>query len=77
MEEPLRFIVSYSAPREGWDNPGVLKTRRVREMTSARERRQTIGRGLRLLPVDQHGLRVRVESVNRLYVFANCHIDNA
>jgi type III restriction enzyme len=39
-------------------------------MSTERERRQTLGRGLRL-PVDQNGLRVRDDSINKLYVFAN------
>ncbi|MBI2908723.1 MAG: DEAD/DEAH box helicase family protein [Chloroflexi bacterium] len=70
IEEPLRFIFSHSALREGWDNPNVFQICNLREMSSERERRQTIGRGLRL-PVDQNGFRVSDESVNKLYVFAN------
>jgi type III restriction enzyme len=70
IEEPLRFIFSHSALREGWDNPNVFQICNLREMSTERERRQTIGRGLRL-PVDQNGERVREDSVNKLYVFAN------
>jgi type III restriction enzyme len=70
IEEPLRFIFSHSALREGWDNPNVFQICNLREMSSERERRQTIGRGLRL-PVNQQGLRVMDESINKLYVFAN------
>ncbi|MBN1440210.1 MAG: DEAD/DEAH box helicase family protein [Anaerolineales bacterium] len=70
IEEPLRFIFSHSALREGWDNPNVFQICNLREMASERERRQTIGRGLRL-PVNQQGLRVMDESINKLYVFAN------
>src|SRR5262245_24951125 len=70
LDEPLRFIFSHSALREGWDNPNVFQICNLREMTSERERRQTLGRGLRL-PVDQHGLRVMDDAVNRLYVMAN------
>jgi type III restriction enzyme len=69
-EEPLRFIFSHSALREGWDNPNVFQICNLREMSTERERRQTLGRGLRL-PVDQNGERVRDESINKLYVFAN------
>jgi len=69
-EEPLRFIFSHSALREGWDNPNVFQICNLREMSTERERRQTLGRGLRL-PVDQDGLRVRDDSINKLYVFAN------
>ncbi len=42
----------------------------LHEMSTERERRQTLGRGLRL-PVNQDGLRVRDDSINKLYVFAN------
>lgn len=69
-EEPLRFIFSHSALKEGWDNPNVFQICNLREMSSERERRQTLGRGLRL-PVDQNGERVRDDSINKLYVFAN------
>ena len=69
-EEPLRFIFSHSALREGWDNPNVFQICNLREMSTERERRQTLGRGLRL-PVDQNGHRVRDDSINKLYVFAN------
>jgi type III restriction enzyme len=67
IEEPLRFIFSHSALREGWDNPNVFQICSLREMNSERERRQSIGRGMRL-PVDQNGARVMDESVNRLFV---------
>ncbi len=70
MDEPLRFIFSHSALREGWDNPNVFQICNLREMSTERERRQTLGRGLRL-PVNQDGLRVRDDSINKLYVFAN------
>jgi type III restriction enzyme len=69
-DEPLRFIFSHSALREGWDNPNVFQICSLREMNSERERRQSIGRGMRL-PVDQNGARVIDESVNRLFVVAN------
>jgi type III restriction enzyme len=42
----------------------------LNETRSAIKKRQEIGRGLRL-PVDQNGLRVFDESVNKLYVMAN------
>ncbi|MBN1930675.1 MAG: DEAD/DEAH box helicase family protein [Desulfobacterales bacterium] len=70
MDEPLRFIFSHSALREGWDNPNVFQICTLNETRSAMKKRQEIGRGLRL-PVDQNGLRVFDESVNRLYVMAN------
>lgn len=70
LDEPLRFIFSHSALREGWDNPNVFQICTLNETRSAVKKRQEIGRGLRL-PVDQSGLRVFDESVNKLYVMAN------
>ena len=69
-EEPLRFIFSHSALREGWDNPNVFQICTLNETRSVMKKRQEIGRGLRL-PVNQHGLRVFDESVNKLFVMAN------
>ena len=68
--EPLRFIFSHSALREGWDNPNVFQICTLREMGTHRERRQTIGRGLRLC-VDSHGDRRRDEGLNVLTVIAD------
>jgi len=68
--EPLRFIFSHSALREGWDNPNVFQICMLREVQSKVERRQTIGRGLRL-PVDATGIRVFDPTINRLTVVAN------
>lgn len=68
--QPLRFIFSHSALREGWDNPNVFQICTLREMNKELERRQTIGRGLRL-PVDQSGRRIYDPTVNVLTVIAN------
>lgn len=70
LDEPLRFIFSHSALREGWDNPNVFQICTLNETHSVMKKRQEIGRGLRL-PVDQSGLRVFDASVNKLYVMAN------
>ena len=70
LDEPLRFIFSHSALREGWDNPNIFQICTLNETKSAMKKRQEIGRGLRL-PVDQEGKRVFDESVNRLYIMAN------
>ena len=70
LDEPLRFIFSHSALREGWDNPNVFQICTLNETRSAVKKRQEIGRGLRL-PVDQNGLRVFDESINKLFVVAN------
>lgn len=69
-EEPLRFIFSHSALREGWDNPNVFQICTLNESQSVEKKRQEIGRGLRL-PVNRDGERVHDESVNRLTVIAN------
>lgn len=70
LDEPLRFIFSHSALREGWDNPNVFQICTLNETKSTVKKRQEIGRGLRL-PVDQSGCRVFDESINKLYVVAN------
>jgi len=69
FDTPLKFIFSHSALKEGWDNPNVFQICTLREMGTERERRQTIGRGLRLC-VDQQGTRVRGFEVNRLTIIA-------
>ncbi len=68
--EPLRFIFSHSALREGWDNPNVFQICTLNETSSQMKKRQEIGRGLRL-PVDIDGHRVHDDSVNILTVVAN------
>lgn len=70
MDEPLRFIFSHSALREGWDNPNVFQICTLKEAGSALNKRQEIGRGLRL-PVDQSGKRVFDDGINKLYVMAS------
>ena len=69
-DEPLRFIFSHSALREGWDNPNVFQICTLNETASIEKKRQEIGRGLRL-PVNKLGERVHDKSVNRLTVVAN------
>ncbi|HYN10608.1 MAG TPA: DEAD/DEAH box helicase family protein [Vicinamibacterales bacterium] len=69
LDTPLKFIFSHSALREGWDNPNVFQICALRDISTTRERRQTIGRGMRLC-VNQDGLRVRGFDVNTLTVVA-------
>ncbi|MER6359432.1 DEAD/DEAH box helicase family protein [Kitasatospora sp. NPDC001527] len=69
LEEPVKFIFSHSALREGWDNPNVFQICSLREMGTERQRRQTIGRGLRLA-VNQEGQRLHGFDVNTLTVVA-------
>ncbi len=68
--EPLRFIFSHSALREGWDNPNVFQICTLNETKSELKKRQEIGRGLRL-SVDQNGNRIQDTYINRLTVIAN------
>ncbi|PMC62257.1 restriction endonuclease subunit R [Corynebacterium xerosis] len=71
MAEPVRFVFSHSALREGWDNPNVFVMGMLKKSDNTVSRRQEIGRGLRLA-VDQHGERmdnpVTVHDINELTV---------
>lgn len=69
-KEPLRFIFSHSALREGWDNPNVFQICTLNETQSELKKRQEIGRGMRL-PVDGNGNRISDENINWLTVIAN------
>ncbi len=70
QDEPLRFIFSHSALREGWDNPNVFQICTLNDTNSEMKKRQEIGRGLRLC-VDQSGQRILDKNFNRLTVIAN------
>ena len=70
LNEPLRFIFSHSALREGWDSPNVFQICTLNETKSEMKKRQEIGRGLRL-PVGQDGERIFDDSINHLTVIAN------
>lgn len=70
LDEPLRFIFSHSALREGWDNPNVFQICTLNESTSEVRKRQEIGRGLRL-PVRENGERSHDPELNRLLIVAN------
>ncbi len=70
LDNPLRFIFSHSALREGWDNPNVFQICTLNETKSDIKKRQEIGRGLRLA-VDQTGKRIYDSGINQLTVIAN------
>lgn len=72
-EEPVRFIFSHSALREGWDNPNIFQICVLRTMNTVTERRQTIGRGLRLPVSVNNGTLTRLTDPDlaRLTVIAN------
>ena len=69
LDTALKFIFSHSALREGWDNPNVFQICALRDIHTERERRQTIGRGLRLC-VNQEGERLHGFETNTLTVVA-------
>ena len=73
QNEPVRFIFSHSALREGWDNPNVFQICTLRELGAEVERRQTIGRGLRLpvMQTEQGYERVSDRGIASLTVIAN------
>lgn len=73
--EPLRFIFSHSALREGWDNPNVFQICTLNDTKSEIKKRQEIGRGLRL-PVMENGERCFDPNINRLTVIANESYDD-
>lgn len=75
FEEPLAFIFSHSALREGWDNPNVFTLCTLKSGGSETAKKQEIGRGLRL-PVDIGGNRCLDGRVNELTVIANDHYDH-
>lgn len=75
IEEPLKFIFSHSALREGWDNPNVFQICTLNETRSELKKRQEIGRGLRL-PVRADGERCFDRTINRLTVIANESYDD-
>lgn len=78
FENPVRFIFSHSALREGWDNPNVFQICTLKHGgSSPTQKRQEVGRGLRLC-VNQNGERQdvdvlgsQVHQINRLTVIAS------
>ncbi len=62
FEEPVRFIFSHSALKEGWDNPNVFQICALKHSDAAIRRRQEVGRGMRLC-VNNHGVRLDFETV--------------
>lgn len=70
FDEPIRFIFSHSALKEGWDNPNVFQVCTLVETKDKMTKRQKIGRGLRIC-VNQNGERVTDAKYNTLSVIAN------
>ena len=73
----VRFIFSHSALREGWDNPNIFQICTLRHSQSAIQKRQEVGRGLRicvnddLVRMDKDKLGDDIHRVNRLTVIAS------
>lgn len=74
FDEPVRFIFSHSALREGWDNPNVFVIGTLKHSNNTISRRQEVGRGMRL-SVNQSGDRMdepaTVHDINVLTVVAS------
>ena len=67
FDEPVRFIFSHSALREGWDNPNVFQICTLKRSDSTVMKRQEVGRGLRLC-VNQDGFRMDEQSLGKSLV---------
>ena len=65
LDEPVAFVFSHSALREGWDNPNVFQICSLARPKSTVKKRQEVGRGMRLA-VDQQGRRVVDQEINVL-----------
>lgn len=70
FDEPVSFIFSHTALKEGWDNPNIFQIYVLSKSNTQIKKRQQIGRGLRLC-VDQNGNRITDENINILTIFSN------
>lgn len=82
LSEPVRFIFSHSALREGWDNPNIFQICTLKKNNSEISKRQEIGRGLRIC-VNKNGDRMDYSeleddffSINNLTVIASESYDS-
>lgn len=83
FDEPVRFVFSHSALREGWDNPNIFQICTLKESGSETSKRQEVGRGMRLC-VNQDGERQdlsllgegEVQRVNLLTIIASESYEN-
>lgn len=78
FDNPVRFIFSHSALREGWDNPNVFQICTLKHGgDSTTNKRQEVGRGLRICVnqsgerMDEHVLGSEVQKINQLTVIAS------
>lgn len=78
FDNPVRFIFSHSALREGWDNPNIFQICTLKHGgDSTVNKRQEVGRGLRIC-VNKNGDRMdvatlgaQVHDINKLTVIAS------
>lgn len=82
LSEPVRFIFSHSALREGWDNPNIFQICTLKKSNSEISKRQEIGRGLRIC-VNGNGERMDYReleddffNINNLTVIASESYDS-
>ena len=82
LDEPVRFIFSHSALREGWDNPNIFQICTLKKSNSEISKRQEIGRGLRIC-VNSNGDRMDYReleddffNINNLTVIASESYDS-
>lgn len=82
LDEPVRFIFSHSALREGWDNPNIFQICTLKKSSSEISKRQEIGRGLRIC-VNNNGDRMDFNeleddffNINNLTVIASESYDS-
>jgi len=82
LEEPVKFIFSHSALREGWDNPNIFQICTLKHSNSEISKRQEIGRGLRICVnnegdrMDYSVLENNFHSINTLTVVASESYDS-
>lgn len=82
LEEPVRFIFSHSALREGWDNPNIFQICTLKHSNSEISKRQEIGRGLRICVnndgdrMDYRTLENNFHTINTLTVVASESYDS-
>ena len=68
FDEPVRFIFSHSALKEGWDNPNVFQICTLKDSDNTTKKRQEVGRGMRLC-VNEKGERQDADVLGEEHVF--------
>ncbi len=82
FEEPVRFIFSHSALKEGWDNPNVFQICTLKNSDNETKKRQEVGRGMRLCVndrgerQDEDVLGMDVHEINVLTIIASESYDD-